>query len=441
MFLTDVFKYQKTLRLSASTTSLIVAGVPVQMRRFRRLQANPASSSVAPKSVNLRTAKRLTVGTRTYTIAGVSTKVLRNRKINASPASMTVGTGGAVTLYKSRVAGFVKTDYTITGRAVTLKRSLKLTVNKASMTVTPRTVGMSRLLGTVSVTSRSFAIAAQQALLRAGRRLTLMNAAYTLAGQTQKLLRTYPISVGTRAYTITPQNTSLRMARKINVVKADWVFAQPSVELIYTQQNLVYVGFYPGPTGSQYTSYTYESVPYGDHQLIVVAIAAHAGTTANVSSVTIGGVSATRSIRPSSNQLTQAEIWRAEVGNSSGNIVVNYSVQRSGSDISVFALNGLASTTEVGTGQYGGSSSSPSVTSSFNALEGDIEIAVASHRAGTARSYTWGNVTELNEQPWSMSGSTNSAGAMVIPANATITESISLSGSVNAGALVVAYFR
>lgn len=441
MFVTDPFRFQKTLRLATSTAALSAAAVSVGLNRTLRVSINTRSYAVAPVATGLRKASRVYAGVRSTAVAGVSTRVLMGRKLGATLRTYAVAPQASF-LQRSRINGMTKADYAITPQAAGLLFKHKLSANAQALALQGFSANFLKVAGQLTANLQTMAVGPTSTILRKASRLSATLQGASITPVAAALKRGYPVGAQVRSVDLAAVAASLKKGSRAAAVKADYNIAAVSTTLTYTPIKKTYVGFYAGPTGSQFTTYTYSSVAYGSHQLIVVAIAAHAGATANVSSVTIGGTAATRAIRPTTNQLTQAEIWYAAPGNSSGSIVVNYTVQRSGSDITVYGLDSLGSTTPVYTDQYSGTGTTATVGTAFSgATTGDVGIAVASQRSGTARTFAWSGLTEDNDQAWASTGNTNSAASKILASTGSLSVSETLSGTTNIHTMVTAFWR
>lgn len=290
MLLTNPFLFRKTVRLSVAKAGLALATPSVQVRRSYRLQADPAAMTVSGQSVTLRRALQLAMPVRTYTVAPVASRLLAGRKVSATVGLWAI-TGRSAVLFKSRVAGFVKTEFLVSGQVAELRRNLKLSATAATLTLSPRTVGMLKVAGQISALPASVAIAGQAVLLRAARRLTLLNATYVMAGQQARMLRTYPLQASPAAFAIAGQSAILKMGRRLSAVKADYNLAFPSQAMVYTPTtpiDAVFLGLIG--SGSNLTSYSGSVTAATSGKLIVMALAGNQGGSKPCDQISIGSV-------------------------------------------------------------------------------------------------------------------------------------------------------
>lgn len=143
------------------------------------------------------------------------------------------------------------------------------------------------------------------------------------------------------------------------------------------------------------TTYTFTSVNFqteAGRSLVVVAAGAHSGSNLQVSSVTIGGVSATQ-VDTSGNGLATTAMYQAAPTGTSGDVVVTFSGGQSGAGIAVWSLYNLASTTKKAS--VANTAATQTVrTLSLNTAIGDVILAYSSNRDGGTPTYTWVGVTE-----------------------------------------------
>lgn len=161
------------------------------------------------------------------------------------------------------------------------------------------------------------------------------------------------------------------------------------------------------------TTYTFSSVNFqteSGRSLVVVAIGGQSGSNLQVSSVTIGGVSAT-SVDNSGNGQATAAMYQAAPTGTSGNVVVTFSGGQSGAGIAVWSLYNLASTTKK-TSVANTAATQTVRTLSLNTAIGDVILAYSSNRDGGTPTYTWVGVTEDADAAFDGSN-THSAGSHV----------------------------
>lgn len=147
------------------------------------------------------------------------------------------------------------------------------------------------------------------------------------------------------------------------------------------------------------SSYTFSGVSFGTTGLVVVGIdAKRVGSAAGyvISSVTIGGISATQTTSQNGfNNITQG-IWTAEVTGTTGDIVVNLNASTRSLGVGIWRINNYTSTTPVFTGITQGVTSTLSVTTSSLTPTSVGVGTVNDQSAGT--NIAWTNATERYEQ-------------------------------------------
>jgi hypothetical protein len=92
-------------------------------------------------------------------------------------------------------------------------------------------------------------------------------------------------------------------------------------------------------------SYTFSSVNFGGVGFVIIAVSSwQSSGTIGITSVTIGGVTAT-SLRGASSTGTVVALYGATVSSSSGNVVINYTATQTKCAIGVYRCENLSSTT------------------------------------------------------------------------------------------------
>ena len=190
-----------------------------------------------------------------------------------------------------------------------------------------------------------------------------------------------PTSTITPTPTITPTETSTPTPSPSNL---------PPTEITYLSN------VFSNTTAS---SYTFSGVSFGTTGLVVVGIdAKRVGSGAGyvISSVTIGGISATQTTSQNGfNNITQG-IWTAEVTGTTGDIVVNLNASTRSLGVGIWRINNYTSTTPVFTGITQGVTSTLSVTTSSLTPTSVGVGTVNDQSAGT--NIAWTNATERYEQ-------------------------------------------
>lgn len=148
---------------------------------------------------------------------------------------------------------------------------------------------------------------------------------------------------------------------------------------------------------SNSTSYTFNSCAIGeaDATRIVVVAMAWNGASSSISSVTIGGNTATVQITGDNTSKRSAIATYALTTGTTANIVVNLAATADNMQVNVYALYGAKNETPAATKDGGGGSSGTSISLDLSAGIGCVFLAVAFNNAGSAISWTGG--TEDNE--------------------------------------------
>lgn len=146
--------------------------------------------------------------------------------------------------------------------------------------------------------------------------------------------------------------------------------------------------------GTNLTTYTFASQNLGtaaSDRYIVVAITGRqsGGGSSSVSSVTIGGVSATISVQSDNNGDQVAIAIAAVPTGTTGNIDIVWSAAMTDCSVAAYRVTRVTTTTATSTG----SSTATPPSANVNVVAGGVVIAVSKNRTG-GTSATWGNVTE-----------------------------------------------
>jgi len=173
-----------------------------------------------------------------------------------------------------------------------------------------------------------------------------------------------------------------------------------------------YRNFYSDPANA--STYTFTSADLGTaaaNRHIIVGINGVGGSASQVSSVTIGGVSAARVIAGTLQYNSPIEIWIAAVPTgATGDIVVNFNGSESAASVSVWAAY-LASATPVDIGDGTGT-----FNDTLNSTAGGFAVAITMLNP-TAGS-TWTNVTENYDTV--VDGNSQMSGASATTAGSSI---------------------
>lgn len=139
------------------------------------------------------------------------------------------------------------------------------------------------------------------------------------------------------------------------------------------------------------TTYTFSSQTLGTaaaNRKIIICVAGNGGNAGAVSSLTVGGISATNVIAVSDGGTVQSEIWVADVPTgTTGDVVVTFSTAKARCGIGVYRAIGSQSTANA----TASSTADPMSASLFIPYNG-IGIGVAQDISTST--YTWTNLTE-----------------------------------------------
>lgn len=161
------------------------------------------------------------------------------------------------------------------------------------------------------------------------------------------------------------------------------------------------------------TNYTYTAQGIGtaaaNRYVIVCASSANSAAARSVSSLTIQGISATKLVEAQGSSATSGldSIWIAAVPTgTTGDVVVNYSGAMIQSEIFVYSVTGLLSTTPVATYTDSSAASGTRTFSSVNEPANGFTIGLAGIRStGADQVMTWSGLTE-DAETFSADGST-----------------------------------
>lgn len=147
------------------------------------------------------------------------------------------------------------------------------------------------------------------------------------------------------------------------------------------------------------TTYTFAGMDFGaaSSDRIMVAAIIGGGTAATISSVTIGGVSASRVVQANNSNSNSAEIWTAAVPTgTSGDVVVVWSTGIARSGASLYRMTGAESTvidTDT-TGATNGLSAQFDLNQTINTVTGGAVVSVAYQGYFDPGTWTWTGLTE-----------------------------------------------
>lgn len=193
------------------------------------------------------------------------------------------------------------------------------------------------------------------------------------------------------------------------------------------------------------TTYTYTGKAIGTaagSRRVIVAIAGDTNVgSRTISSVTIGGVSATQAVTAENagTVLHRLAIYIAIVPTgTTADVVVTYSAAQLRSAVAVYAAYGLKSSTATSTGTD--TDDSDPMTASLTISAGGIAVAIAMNYYSTSQTnYAWTNITEDNDNVYSSLvgvSSGHASGAF----SGTVTANQNGSGT-NYSTMVCAAFR
>lgn len=144
------------------------------------------------------------------------------------------------------------------------------------------------------------------------------------------------------------------------------------------------------------SSYTFSAKSLGaasaDRKIVVAALRNSGGSTAGVSSMTIGGISATLIVAKNHVNECNSELWQANVPTgTTGDIVVNWGSSANRMGIGVWAVTGAAAAA------YATSSSGSSVDNLTTTINCPASGCVIAGAAGNSSTFVWSGVTERFE--------------------------------------------
>ena len=137
-------------------------------------------------------------------------------------------------------------------------------------------------------------------------------------------------------------------------------------------------------------NFTTATIPAG---LVAITISSEDPSNTAISSVTIGGVSATRAAEFSQNFNggTVGAIWYAVIGSSTTSVSVSFVVAQLRCGIGVYTIENYLSATPVYTNAVGGTSITTSITTPSISSGSSI---IAVRTTGDLNAHTWSGVTE-----------------------------------------------
>jgi hypothetical protein len=185
--------------------------------------------------------------------------------------------------------------------------------------------------------------------------------------------------------------------------------------------------------------YNFTSQSFGSEsadRYVLVGVAGQGASAAAVSSVTIGGVSATQLFSVSSTTNTVA-FWIAAVPTgTSGAVFVQWVSQRSRCAITVWRVVGGVSTTAYDTGSEVNSGSTP-LNDNVNIVEGGSCVGMVYDGGTGSRTWTWSGLTEAVDTTFASGRSYSAAAGNFASAETNRAISATPSGSTTANVLAI----
>lgn len=237
MFITDPFRFQKTLRLATSTRTLAVAAVAINLGRGLRVSLSLRTYTVAPVATSLRKSSRVVAGVRAVSVDAVSTRVLKGLKLSGTTRSYSVSPQASF-LQRSRINGMTAAAYAITPQAAGLLFKHKLSAGAQSLAVQGIAASFLKVAGQLTANLQTMALAPVSTGLRKASRLYATLVTYAASPTAAALRRNYPITPPVRAFDIASVAASLKKGSLVSAVKADYNISTVSTTLTYTQNGV-----------------------------------------------------------------------------------------------------------------------------------------------------------------------------------------------------------
>jgi len=195
-----------------------------------------------------------------------------------------------------------------------------------------------------------------------------------------------------------------------------------------------------GVSTADLSAYTFSGVALGTaatNRHIVVAAATGTASAADVSSLTVGGVSASLVVRASGSDHTRSELWIASVpSGTTGDIVITWSGTKDRCGYAAWAMYGAsASASDTATD----ADTTPSQTIDVPA-GGYLIAAFSGNGSGAARTATWTGPSENYDETIQDNFTQTGASDAYAAAQTGLTVSISFSGAMSLAAMSVASF-
>jgi hypothetical protein len=173
---------------------------------------------------------------------------------------------------------------------------------------------------------------------------------------------------------------------------------------------------------------------------ILIGTAGQAGSATTVSTVTIGGVSASEVFSVASSTVRVA-FWIAAVPTgTSGTVAITWAAQRARCAVIVWALTGLLSTTAVDTGSEVNSGTS-ALNDNVDINAGGVCLAMAYDGGTGSRNWTWSGLTEVVDTTFASGRSYTGASADFASAQSGFAVQTTPSGSTTANVIGIVSLR
>lgn len=193
---------------------------------------------------------------------------------------------------------------------------------------------------------------------------------------------------------------------------------------------------------SDLTTYTFSSQALGDaaaDRYVAVAVAARSGPTGTISSVTIGGQSATQAVTVGSSAQT-GDIWIAAVpSGTTGDVVVTFSTGQARCTIAVYRLTGIGGVTPDDTDTDTVAAGNVMQLDALSVPANGVAIALVASNTASSISWTWTGLTEDTdtgdiEGGWGSSAASDAFGSAQADLDPTAEMNTTPSGPVMVGA-------
>ncbi len=390
MFVTDPFRFQKTLRLATSTAALSAAAVAVGLNRTLRVSLSLRTYSVSPTSTGLRKASRIAAGVRSTAITGVSTRVLRNRKVSAALRTYAIAPQASF-MQRSRVNGMTKADITLAPQAIGLLFKHKLSAGARSLAVQGIAANFLKVAGELDASLQSVAVAPVSLVLRKASRLSGSLQSLSISPTATGVFRGRKVEGGVQSVDVAAVATTLLKSSRLAAVKADYNIAQVTTQLTYTQPNIDIAYASDQMSTSTLTTFTFsgEALGSGDRWAI---LAICPGAAVAISSVSVGGETASVLYAPSSSTVTPQwwKVWLPSSVGATGTVSIVVAASSNNLAFHLWTVGANWDGTADVTSDGGAAAKNPSLTISVPA-NGRVFVAA---RNVASSAITWTNATQ-----------------------------------------------